>query len=104
MFIQIGKIINAKQTFERAKAAHELRHKESKGSLEDAVKDANNFGMFEDCGDHYHSRLAVATALHESVTFRYQEVASLEKHFKKLKHEFKELYPDKEEILANYLV
>jgi hypothetical protein len=70
------------------KAAH--------GLLEVAKRDHQAFGMYEDCGDSYQSRLDEATGSREAHDALR---VSTEKFYKKLKAEFIEAFPECREAL-----
>lgn len=93
--ILLGKVLGAYETFKWAKAKVEPTDKKVK----EATKDEAHFGWFEDCGEFYRtSKIEKERSLHEALYYQ----RALEKHFKKLRYEFLEKYPDSHEIMKLY--
>lgn len=94
--IMLGQFINA---YENRLHADENYDKQS-AYLKECEKDVKNFGMFEDCGPSYDYSLTHAQASHSEALKRKQ---SQEKHFKKIKHELLEMYPQYASSLDNLM-
>jgi uncharacterized protein HemY len=78
---------------DRARARQKL--KESEVMLKEAAKDRATFGMYDDCGDHYHSKYDRGEALMQQAL---DEKRAKEKHFKKLCYQYVELGGNRETI------
>ncbi len=74
-----------------------------KGEYEEAKKDLNRFGMFEDCGPSYEASYETARGKLDASRSNLSLLISFEKHYKKLKHEFSEKHPEYLDVLNKCL-
>lgn len=95
MYIQLGKVLAAYDAFNWAAS----KTAPAKKALDDTKKDLSRFGYFEDCREFYErSEVREETRLSDTVYYK----RALEKNFKRLRHEFFELFPGQDWVLQAY--
>lgn len=92
--IAIGEILHARETKLYMRKKHMERFAHAKQSLAQALRDYNTFGMYDDCGPSYEADYERARGHCEEAQQNLSLYISFEKHLKKLKHAFKEKYPE----------
>ncbi len=85
--ILLGKIMGQHEAVFRARAAIFAQKKVA----ETAARWARGYGHFEDCGDGYREDKVVQDSILEHMV---QHKITEERHLKRMKHEFKEEYPE----------
>ena len=81
----------------RVVTAHDNRRhyrekaKLAQGEFEGAKRDLNAYGMFDDCGPSYEASYSEAKG---NLSAARQHKISVERYYKKLKHEFLEAFPE----------
>lgn len=101
--IAIGKILEARETKFYISKKHKTSFKNAEARLASAKKDLSTFGMFEDCGTSYEAAYVEAVGFADGANASVNLVVSFEKHYKKLKHEFSEKFPEYLELLNSFL-
>lgn len=101
VYFAIGQIIGVSRAASHAKKKHKEEVKKEKAEYEIAKKE------YDDCHspDLFDILERAFTRQQEILSMtqqQYRRVASLEKYFKKLRHEFKEKYPEHIGLLDEY--
>ncbi len=92
--IAMGEVLCAFRTHRHLRRKFRGRIKKSRQDLAQAEHDLNSFGMFEDCGPSYEYACARAQGELWATAEQLAMVVSTEKYFRKLRHAFREKYPE----------
>jgi hypothetical protein len=105
IYVDIGKILAAREAVLYIKKKYKENYAGAEGQLQQARNDLNHFGLYDDCGPSYEADYDKAKKHVAESEKMLPVVISFEKHYKKLKHEFKEKYPapEQQQLLHDYL-
>lgn len=101
--IDIGRVLEARNSKLFVSKKFKETFKNAEAEYEEAKKDLNRFGMFEDCGPSYEASYEAARGKLDASRSNLSLLISFEKHYKKLKHEFSEKHPEYLDVLNNCL-
>lgn len=101
LFILVGKILNARESYLHTRKMWVTSYGDALKDLQKAKSEVDSSRHYNFEEDH-NTYVAAQERVIESLRAR-EVVISMEKHYKKLKHEFRESYPNHGSILTDHL-